>query len=202
MIRACRARFTGSSRWASIKNPTVSKPSSRAAAKCWTETSASVQCVAIRATVAPRLVRLAQVLYGADTRQQQHRDPGLLGLFDGGGDQSEQDGQDRPGYVEAAVPQPDQQRADQSGVLRRPFDQGQRVFGPVDPNAEPTTHRWSAKCTPSIMIATRSSQDRSAASRSASACSVIATNLRDTADLSIAVASRPTCSPTGSSAAG
>ena len=31
-----------------IRNPTVSKPSSRANPKCWMDTSASVQCVAIR----------------------------------------------------------------------------------------------------------------------------------------------------------
>ena len=53
MIRACRASPAGSSRWASIRNPTVSMPRPRAAAKCWTETSASVQWVAIRATDAP-----------------------------------------------------------------------------------------------------------------------------------------------------
>jgi len=63
-----------------------------------------------------------------------------------------------------------------------------------------TTHRWSAKCTPSTINATRSSPDRSAASRSANACSVIATNLRDTADLLVDFPSAWTRSPTGSNA--
>ncbi len=64
-----------------------------------------------------------------------------------------------------------------------------------------TTHRWSAKWTPSIMNATRSRSDRSAASMSASAVSVIATNLCETADLLIAVAAAVTACPTGSSPA-
>src|SRR5450756_1680026 len=50
------------------------------------------------------------------------------------------------------------------------------------PNA--TTHKCSPKYTPSIINATRSSPDRSAASRSASAVSGAATNRRLTADLS------------------
>ena len=73
---------------------------------------------------------------------------------------------------------------------------------PSMPMPKATTHRWSAKWTPSIMIATRSSPDRSAASRSASAVSVIATNFRDTADLLVDFASASTCSPTGSNATG
>ena len=36
-----------------MRKPTVSMPRSRAAAKCWSDTSASVQWVAIRATDAP-----------------------------------------------------------------------------------------------------------------------------------------------------
>ncbi len=63
-----------------------------------------------------------------------------------------------------------------------------------------TTHRWSAKWTPSIINATRSSPVRSLASRSANACSVIATNLRETADLLVDLV--PTASPTGSSPTG
>ncbi len=46
---------------------------------------------------------------------------------------------------------------------------------------------------------TRSSVDRSAASSSVSACSVIATNLRETADLLVELEPAATCSPTGSS---
>jgi len=65
-----------------------------------------------------------------------------------------------------------------------------------------TTHRWSAKCTPSIINATRSNSLRSCASRSASAVSVIATNLRDTADLLVDLDSAVTSSPTGSKAIG
>ena len=48
MIRACLASFSGGSVWLIIRNPTVSRPNSRASPKCWIETSASVQCVAIR----------------------------------------------------------------------------------------------------------------------------------------------------------
>ena len=53
MIRACSASFAGEALWLSMRNPTVSMPSARAAAKCWSETSASVQWVAMRATEAP-----------------------------------------------------------------------------------------------------------------------------------------------------
>jgi hypothetical protein len=49
-----------------------------------------------------------------------------------------------------------------------------------------TTQQDSPKCTPSTISATRSRPDRSAASSSASAVSVIATNFRDTADLLVA----------------
>ena len=48
MIRACLAKTSGGWVWLIIKKPTVSKPSSRATLKCCSETSASVQCVAIR----------------------------------------------------------------------------------------------------------------------------------------------------------
>ena len=65
-----------------------------------------------------------------------------------------------------------------------------------------TTHRWSAKWTPSIINATRSSSERSAASRSPSACSVIATNLRETADLLVDLDTSSTAPPTGSSPTG
>ena len=65
-----------------------------------------------------------------------------------------------------------------------------------------TTHRWSAKWTPSIINATRSSSERSAASRSPNACSVIATNLRETADLLVDLDTFSTAPPTGSSPTG
>jgi len=65
-----------------------------------------------------------------------------------------------------------------------------------------TTQQDSAKCTPSIIRATRSSPDRSRDSSSASAVSVIATNLRETADLLVAEAVSATRSPTGSSPTG
>ena len=65
-----------------------------------------------------------------------------------------------------------------------------------------TTQHDSAKCTPSIINATRSSPDRSRDSSSASAVSVIATNLRETADLLVAEDVSATCSPTGSSPTG
>ena len=53
MIRACFARSSGDVRWAIMRNPTVSMPRSRAAAKCCGETSASVQWVATRTMPAP-----------------------------------------------------------------------------------------------------------------------------------------------------
>ena len=76
------------------------------------------------------------------------------------------------------------------------------MLGAVDPDPRATTHRWSAKCTPSIMIATRSSAVRCAASKSASAVSVNATNFRDTADLLVEVPAYSTWAPTGSNATG
>ncbi|CNU64513.1 Uncharacterised protein [Mycobacterium tuberculosis] len=48
MMRAWAASLSGAMVWAIIKNPTVSRPSSRASPKCWIDTSASVQWVAIR----------------------------------------------------------------------------------------------------------------------------------------------------------
>ena len=48
MIRACSASTSGGWVWLIIRKPTVSRPSSRASPKCWIETSASVQWVAIR----------------------------------------------------------------------------------------------------------------------------------------------------------
>ena len=53
MIRACSASLAGLALWDSMRKPTVSMPSLRASPKCWIETSASVQCVAMRATDAP-----------------------------------------------------------------------------------------------------------------------------------------------------
>ena len=53
MIRACFARSSGGVRWAIMRNPTVSMPSSRATPKCCGLTSASVQWVATRTTSAP-----------------------------------------------------------------------------------------------------------------------------------------------------
>ena len=75
-------------------------------------------------------------------------------------------------------------------------------FTPSSPMPKATTHRWSAKWTPSIIIAPRSSPDRSAASRSANAVSAIATNLRDAADLLLEVLSRSTSAPAGPNATG
>ena len=48
MIRACFASTSGDCVWLIIRNPTVSRPRSRPSAKCCSEISASVQCVAIR----------------------------------------------------------------------------------------------------------------------------------------------------------
>jgi len=65
-----------------------------------------------------------------------------------------------------------------------------------------TTQQCSPKCTPSIMNATRSSPDRSADSKAASAVSVCATNRRDTAEREVLVAAVSVRVPTGSSATG
>jgi hypothetical protein len=46
------------------------------------------------------------------------------------------DAQDRPGDVQAAVAQPDQQLAGQGGVLGGALHQRQRVLGPVDGDAQ------------------------------------------------------------------
>ena len=48
MMRAWAASFSGLMVCAIIRKPTVSSPSSRASPKCWIDTSASVQCVAMR----------------------------------------------------------------------------------------------------------------------------------------------------------
>ncbi len=50
--------------WLIIRNPTVSRPSSQAMAKCWREMSASVQCVAIRTTDTPmsRYARMSSIV--------------------------------------------------------------------------------------------------------------------------------------------
>ena len=48
MIRACFASTSGGWVWLIIRKPTVSRPRSLARAKCCSEVSASVQCVAIR----------------------------------------------------------------------------------------------------------------------------------------------------------
>jgi hypothetical protein len=53
MIRPCLASSSGEVRWLIMRKPTVSMPRDRASPKCWIETSASVQWVAIRATEAP-----------------------------------------------------------------------------------------------------------------------------------------------------
>ena len=74
-------------------------------------------------------------------------------------------------------------------------------LAPSMPMPMATTQQVSAKCTPSTMSATRSSPDRSAASSSARAVSVAATNRRETADFDVERAVASTCAPTGSSPA-
>jgi hypothetical protein len=68
------------------------------------------------------------------------------------------------------------------------------------PNA--TTQQCSPKWIPSTIRHTRSSPDRSAASSSASAVWVMATNRRETADLLVPDAAWVTRVPTGSSPTG
>src|SRR4051812_1623324 len=113
-----------------------------------------------------------------------------------------QDGQDRLGDVQASSRSPTSRPRTRVVFSVDPSTTASGCFTPSIPMPNATTHRWSAKWTPSIMIATRSSPDRSAASRSLSAVSVIATNFRDTADLLVDFASASTCAPTGSNATG
>ncbi len=87
MMRACSASFSGGMVWLIIRNPTVSSPSSRASPKCWIETSASVQWVAIRQIDAAVVLRLLDVLLGAHAGQHQERDLGLLRRLGGELDQ-------------------------------------------------------------------------------------------------------------------
>lgn len=54
MSPAWRASSAGSAMWDIIRNPATSMPSSRAAAMCWAEMSASVQWVAMRTERIPR----------------------------------------------------------------------------------------------------------------------------------------------------
>ena len=68
MIRACSASSSGEALWLSMRKPTVSMPSARAAPKCWIETSASVQWVAMRATEAPAVVGVLQVVHACRAR--------------------------------------------------------------------------------------------------------------------------------------
>ena len=58
-----------------IRKPTVSRPSSRARPKCWSETSASVQCVATRTMGTPLSWAMLQVVDGADAREAAARRP-------------------------------------------------------------------------------------------------------------------------------
>ena len=73
---------------------------------------------------------------------------------------------------------------------------------PSMPIPSATTQVCSPKCTPSTISATRSSPDRSAASSSARAVSVAATNRRDTADFDVDLADCSVRVPTGSSPTG
>ena len=70
-----------------IRKPTVSRPSSRASPKCWIETSASVQWVAIRQIERAVVRRLVDVFLGAHAGQHQEGDLGLLGGLRGELDQ-------------------------------------------------------------------------------------------------------------------
>jgi hypothetical protein len=63
-------------------------PSARASPKCWIETSASVQWVAIRATEAPTAVRALEVVHRRQAGQHQDGDLGPRGLVDRSGDQA------------------------------------------------------------------------------------------------------------------
>src|SRR5258705_11174691 len=104
----------------------------------------------------------------------------------------------RAGHVQAPFTQVPQQVDHQRRVLRRALHQRPRVLDPVDTDTEATTQQDWAKCTPSIINATRSSPDRSCESSSARAVSVIATKRRETADLLVAEYVSVTCCPTGS----
>ena len=77
MIRACLASSSGGWECAIIRKPTVSSPSSRARPKCWTEMSASVQCVATRTIDSADVADGADVVDRADAGQHQRGDLGL-----------------------------------------------------------------------------------------------------------------------------
>ena len=76
MIRAWAASCSGAMVWDIIKNPTVSNPSSRASPKCWMDTSASVQWVAIRQIDPPLFCASLMSSLVPDPGQHQKRDPG------------------------------------------------------------------------------------------------------------------------------
>jgi hypothetical protein len=110
-----------------------------------------------------------------------------------------QHAQDRPGWIQAALAQPDQSLAGQGGVLGGALHQGQGVLGPSTPMPNATTQVCSPKCTPSISNATRSNPLRSALMSSARAVWVMATNRRETAEREVPDAACSTPTPTGSS---
>ena len=106
--------------------------------------------------------------------------------------------QDRPGSVQAALPQPDQQVGHHGGVLGRALGQRQDLGPRISVMPSATTQQCSATRITSTMSATRSSPVRSWASRSARACSVRATNRREAVDLEVPQAACWTLLPTGS----
>ncbi len=65
--------------WLIIRNPTVSRPSSRASPKCWIDTSASVQWVAIRQMEPPLFCAVLMSSLVPTPRQHQEGDLGFLG---------------------------------------------------------------------------------------------------------------------------
>ncbi len=79
MMRAWAASFSGGMVWLIIRNPTVSRPSSRASPKCWMDTSASVQWVAIRQIDPPLFCASLMSSLVPTPGQHQERDLGLLG---------------------------------------------------------------------------------------------------------------------------
>jgi hypothetical protein len=112
------------------------------------------------------------------------------------------DAQDRPGDIQAALAQPDQQLAGQGGVLGGPSTRASGCLAPSIEMPRATTQVCSPKWTPSTSNATRSTPLRSALMSSARAVWVMATNRRETADLEVPDAACSAWVPTGSSPSG
>jgi hypothetical protein len=95
--------------------------------------------------------------------------------------------------------EPRQHLGHDGGVLGGALGQGEGNLGPIDGDGERDHTAVLGHPDAVTNNATNSRVDRSWASSSARACSVRATNRRETADLEVPAAARSTSVPTGSS---